>query len=92
MAIYAIDQNTGEDGDKIVPDDRIAGELSSQAAAVQTSLEAMNMPHTLGIVSPLPRIGDISERSRERTKAELERYVVVEVITGLVEKLLKARL
>ena len=54
IAIYAIDQNTGEDGYKIVPDDRIAGELSSQAAAAQTSLEAMNMPDTLGIVSPFP--------------------------------------
>jgi len=91
MAIYAIDQDTVEDGGKIVPDDRIAGELSSQAAAVGTSLAAVNMPHTPGTASPLSNIGigDISERSRERTKAERERYVAVEAITRLVEKLLK---
>jgi len=29
MAIYAIDQDTVGDGDKIVPDDRIAGESNS---------------------------------------------------------------
>jgi len=89
MAIYAIDQDTVEDGGKIVPDDRIAGELSSQAAAVGTSLAAVNMPHTPGTASPLSNFGDISERSRERTKAERERYVAAEAITRLVEKLLK---
>ena len=89
MAIYAIDQDTVEDGGKIVPDDRIAGELSSQAAAVGTSLAAVNMPRTPGTASPRSNFGDISERSRERTKAEEERYVAAEAITRLVEKLLK---
>ncbi|RPB04035.1 hypothetical protein L873DRAFT_1800046 [Choiromyces venosus 120613-1] len=91
MAMYAIDQDTVEDGGKIVSDDGIAGELSSQAAAVGTSLAVMNMPHTPGTASPLSNIaiGDISERSRERTKAERERYVAAEAVTGLVEKLLK---
>ena len=32
MAIYAINQDMVEDGGKIVPDHRIAGELSSHAA------------------------------------------------------------
>jgi nucleotide-binding universal stress UspA family protein len=91
MAIYAIDQDTVEDGGKIVSDDGIAGELSSQAAAVGTSLAAVSMPHTPGTASPLSNfaIGDISERSRERTKAERERYVAAEAITRMVEKLLK---
>ncbi|PUU73299.1 hypothetical protein B9Z19DRAFT_1135423 [Tuber borchii] len=45
MVIYAINQNTVEDGGKIVPDDRIAGNLSGQAAAMGTSFTAINIPH-----------------------------------------------
>ena len=69
MAIYAIDQDTVEDGGKIVRDDRIAGELSSQAAAVETSLAALNMPQAPGTASRLSNMGDILEASRERTRA-----------------------
>ena len=89
MAIYAIDQDTVGDGGKIVLGDRIAGELSSQAAAVETSLAALNMPQAPGTVSRLSNMGDISERSRERTRAGWERYVAAKAITRLVEKLLK---
>jgi len=55
MAIYTIDQDTVGDGGKIVPDDRIAGELSSQAAAMGTSLASMNMPHTPGVLGSRSR-------------------------------------
>jgi len=89
MAIYAIDQDTVEDGGKIVLDDRIAGELSSQAAAVETSLAALNMPQAPGTASRLSNIGDVSETSRKRTRAWRERYVAAEAITRPVEKLLK---
>jgi len=88
MAIYVIHQDTVEDGGKIVPDDKIAGEFSSWAAAMGTSLAAMNMPHTTRTPSPLSNMGDISERSRERTEAEPERCVAVEAIARLVGKLL----
>ena len=50
MAICAIDQDTMGDGGKIVLDDRIAGALSSRAAAMGTSLASMNMPHTPGVL------------------------------------------
>jgi len=50
MAICAIDQDTMGDGGKIVLDDRIAGALSSRAAAMGTSLASMNMPHTRGVL------------------------------------------
>ncbi|CUS13072.1 unnamed protein product [Tuber aestivum] len=88
MAIYAIDRDMVEDGDKIVPDDKIAGELSSNAAAMGTSLAAMNMPHTPGTCSPISNIGDVSERSSERMEGERRRFIAVEAITRLVEKLL----
>jgi len=77
-----------EDGDKIVPDDKIAGELSSNAAAMWTSLAAMHMPHTPGTCSPISNIGDVLERSSERTEGERRRFIAVEAITRLVEKLL----
>ncbi|PUU77123.1 hypothetical protein B9Z19DRAFT_1128747 [Tuber borchii] len=66
MVIYAINQNTVEDGGKIFPDDRIAGKLSSQAAPIGTSLTPINIPHIPRTASPLSNIGDISERGRER--------------------------
>ena len=69
MGIYAINQEMVEDCYKIVPDDRIAEELSSQALAMGTSLAAMNIPHTGGTGSPLSNIRNISEPSRERTEA-----------------------
>ena len=92
IAIYAIDQDTVENGGKIVPDDGIASELTSQAAVVGTSLAAPSiLPHTPGTSSPLSHVAapESTERSRERTKAERERYEAVETITRLVEKLLK---
>ena len=92
MAIYAIDQDTVENGVKIVSDDGIASELTSQAAAVGTSLAAVNiLPHTPGTSSPLSATGapESVDRSRERSKAERERFEAVETITRLVEKLLK---
>jgi len=52
-----------------------------------TNLAAMNMPHTLGTQSPLSNIGDISERSRERTEAKRERCIAAEAIARLVGKL-----
>jgi len=73
-------------GCKIVSDDKIVGELGSQAAAMGTSLAAMNMPHTLGTASPLSNIGDILESGRECTEAERERCVAVEAIARLVGK------
>ena len=76
-------------GGKIVPGGKIAGELSSQAAAIGTSLADMNMPHTPGTVSPLSNIGDISERSRECTEAEREWCVAAEAMARLVGKLLR---
>ncbi|PUU73303.1 hypothetical protein B9Z19DRAFT_1135430 [Tuber borchii] len=66
MVIYAINQDTVEDGGKIVPDHRIAGNLNGQAAAMGTSLTAINIPHIPGTASPLSNIGDISESRRER--------------------------
>jgi len=87
MAIYAIDQDTVEDSGKIVLDDRIAGKLSSQAAAVETSLVALNMPQAPGTASRLSNTGDVSETRRERTRAWLELYVAAEAITRRVEKL-----
>ena len=72
MAIYAINHDTVAHGCKIVPDKGVVGELSSQAAAIGTSLAAMNMPHALGTASPFSNIGDISERGRECTEAERE--------------------
>ena len=53
-----------------------------------TSLAVMNMPHTTGILSPLSNIGDITERSRERTEAERERCDAAEAIARTVGKLL----
>jgi len=88
MAI-TIDQDTVEDGGKIVPDNRIAGEFSSQAADMETSLTALNMLQEPGTASTLSNMGDISERSRERMRARRERYVAADTITRLVEKLLK---
>jgi len=75
-------------GCKIASDDKIVGELGSQAAAMGTSLAAMNMPHTLRTASPLSNIGDILESGRECTEAERERCVAVEAIARLVGKLL----
>jgi len=88
MAIYAIDQDTVGDGGKIVLDDRIAGELSSQAATMGTSLAAMNMPHTLGTASPLSNIGDILRRGWECAEAEREQCIAAEAIARRVGKLL----
>jgi len=88
MAIYATNHDMVGDGGKTTLDDRIAGELSSEAAAMGSSPAAMNMPHTLGTASPLSNIGDILERGRECTEAERERYVAAEGITMLVGKLL----
>lgn len=93
MGIYAIDQDRVEDSRKIVQDDRIAGELSGQAAAMGTSLAAMNIPHTPGTASPLSNMGNSMERSREHTEAEGEWCVAAEAIARLVGKLLgEARL
>ncbi|PUU82668.1 hypothetical protein B9Z19DRAFT_1120241 [Tuber borchii] len=69
MPIYAIDQDTVEDGGKIVLDDKIAGELTETP-------------------SPVSKIGDISERSMERTETGRERCVAAEAIAWLVGKLL----
>ena len=91
MTIYAINQDMVGDGSKIVPDDRIAGELSSQAATMGASLAAMNVPHTPGTASPLSNIGDISERGRECTEAERERCAAAEAIARPVGKLLGRR-
>ncbi|PUU73301.1 hypothetical protein B9Z19DRAFT_552675 [Tuber borchii] len=66
MVIYAINQDTVEDGGKIVPDDRIAGNLSGLATAIGTSLTPINIPHIPGTASPLSNIWDISESGRER--------------------------
>ncbi|PUU73295.1 hypothetical protein B9Z19DRAFT_1135415 [Tuber borchii] len=60
------EDETMEDGGKIVPDDRIAGNLSGLAAAIGTSLAPINIPHIPGTASPLSNIGDISESGRER--------------------------
>jgi len=70
MGISAINQEMVEDCYKIVPDDRIAEELSRRATAMGTSLVVMNIPHTGGTGSALSNIGNISEPSRERTEAE----------------------
>jgi len=78
-------------GSKIVPDDKIAGELSSRTAAVATSLVAMNMPHTPGTAFPLSNIGDISERSTECTEAERERCIAAEAMARPVGKLMRRR-
>ena len=81
-------------GGKIVPGGKIAGELSSQAAAIGTNLADMNMPHmnmphTLGTASPLSNIGDILERSIECTEAQREWYVAEKAMARLVGKLLR---
>ena len=62
--------------------------MSSQVAAMGTSLAAMTIPHTPGTASPLSNIADISERSRKRMEAEGERCVATEAIARLVGKLL----
>lgn len=87
MAIYAIDQDTVEDGGRIVFDDI---DMSTQAAAVGSSL-APTGTNTPGSVSPGTPFAarERSERSRERTKAERERFVAAEAVTALVSKLLK---
>lgn len=91
MAIYAIDQDTVEGGGKIVSDDGIIADMTSQAAAVGSGLAPATGTSTPGSVSPRIPFQSLekSERSRERTKAEQERYVAAEAITGLVSKLLK---
>ena len=76
-------------GGKIVPGGKIAGELSSQAAAIETSLADMNMPYTPGTASPLFNIGNILERSIECTEAQREWYVAAEAMARLVGKLLR---
>lgn len=88
MAIYAIDQDTVEDGGRIVFDDI---DMSTQAAAVGSSLAPATGTNTPGSVSPRTPFATLerSERSRERTKAERERFVAAEAITVLVSKLLK---
>ena len=63
MAIYAIDQDTVEDGGKIVPDDRIAGELT---AAVETSLAALNIPQAPGTASRLSNGGYFGDKQGAR--------------------------
>ncbi|KAL7266389.1 hypothetical protein RUND412_011066 [Rhizina undulata] len=94
LAIYAADQDTVEDGSKLVPGDD-AAELSSQVAAVGTTgltvtTNANNHPHLPGTSSPLATLGDgVVERSRERTKAEKERFDAAEAISAMVMKLLK---
>ncbi|CUS15828.1 unnamed protein product, partial [Tuber aestivum] len=85
IAIYAIGQDTVGNCCKIVPDDRIVRGLSSQTAAVGTSLAAMNRHHTPATVSPLSNIGDISERSRERTIGERKRYVAAEAVIRQID-------
>jgi hypothetical protein len=62
----------------------------TQAMAVSNLTPPPGLPlhiHTPGTSSPLKE-GAV-ERSRERTKAERERYVAAEAITGLITKLLK---
>jgi len=49
MAIHATNHDMVGDGGKTALDDRIAGELSSEAAALGSSPAAMNMPHTLSV-------------------------------------------
>jgi len=63
MSIYTIDQDTVKDGSKIVSDVRIVKELSSQGAAMVTTLVAIKT-FIHGTGSPLSNIGDISERTR----------------------------
>jgi len=72
---------------RLFPHDRVARELSSQAAAMGTILAAINIPHTPGIASLLSNTADISERSRKCTEAEGELCLATEVITRLVGKL-----
>jgi len=52
-----------------------------------TSLAAMNMPHTPETCSPISNIGDVSERSSERTEGQRSRFIAVEENNRLVEKL-----
>jgi hypothetical protein len=91
MAIYAADQDTVEDGSKPVSESSIGDalmEINSQAhaAAMGTLTPASHVP---GTSSPLAYKDSVVESSRERTKAERERYVAAEAITGIITKLLK---
>lgn len=95
LAICAVDHDTIEDGSKPVSESSIGEALmevtdQTQAMAVSNLTPPPSLPlhiHTPGTSSPLKE-GAV-ERSRERTKAERERYVAAEAITGLITKLLK---
>lgn len=102
MAIYVADQDTVEDGGKTVTDASFddvltKGELTSQARAavhgtMTPPIHMGSLQHLPGTSSPLAgmqRNSDTVERSRERTKAERERYIACDAITGVVQKLLK---
>jgi hypothetical protein len=94
LAICAVDHDTIEDGSKPVSESSIGEALlevtdQSQAAVVGI-LGAAGIPSHVnapGTSSPLKEA--LPERSRERTKAERERYVAAEAITALITKLLK---
>lgn len=94
LAISAVDHDNIEDGSKPVSESSIGEALlevtdQSQAAAVGI-LGATGIPSHVnapGTSSPLKEA--LPERSRERTKAERERYVAAEAITALITKLLK---
>lgn len=90
MAIYAIGQDTVEDGGKIVSDDGIVADMTSQLAlgSNQTLTSGTQTPGSASPRTPF-QVMERSERSRERTKAEQERFVAAEAITSLVSKLLK---
>lgn len=95
LAICAVDQDTIEDGSKTVTESSIGEamlEVSNQAqAAAASSLTCTVGPGGSGISgsnTPLSR-DSTAELSRERTKAERERYVSAEAITGLITRLLK---
>ncbi|KAH0611936.1 uncharacterized protein H6S33_009988 [Morchella sextelata] len=90
MAIYAIDQDSVEDGGKIVSDDGIIADMTTQLAvgSNQTLTSGTQTPGSASPRTPF-QVMERSERSRERTKAEQERFVAAEAITSLVSKLLK---
>ncbi|KAI5789031.1 hypothetical protein EDC01DRAFT_123843 [Geopyxis carbonaria] len=88
MAIYAVDQDTVEDGSKPVSESSIGDALLEVGGQSPSGTLTPSQGHTPGASSPLAKEGVI-EQSRERTKAERERYVAAEAITGVITKLLK---
>lgn len=88
MAIYAADQDTVEDGGKSIAEataGEIMTEINNQAYAAATGTLTAHAPNTS---SPLAQ-KESAEGSRERTKAERERFTAVEAITNIITKLLK---